>query len=326
MQNVVIKIIDDVDGQIRFIIENPVDKTYTMYARDVATGLLRGKTEVNCRVKTPNGHWAWWYPHPGFGQSRKKNLGDIIIEIKDGDRMIQTEYLYRHGPGKKLIVKGKEVRYPENLIDIYPTVWEIFIADEYYSEFLNVNPDGIVVDIGFNYGIFSLYAIDNFYPKKIYAIEPMPSCVKVGKRILSEQSVLLDITEGAITLKNGTFFMDNHEDQTNCATIVGSNIKAEVFIESDRIPVKGININDYLATVSENEIELMKIDCEGGEEFIFDTITSNNIRRVNNYIIEYHSEDILHNIIKVLNSEGYLIYQRPSSSKHIGTIEARKTY
>jgi len=326
MQNVVIKIIDDVEGQIRFIIENPVDKTYTMYARDVATGLLRGKTEVNCREKTPRGHWAWWYPHPGFGQSRKRNLGDIIIEIKDGDQMIQTEYLYRHGPGRKLIVKDKEIRYPDNLIDIYPTIWEIFVVDEYYSEFLDINSGGIIVDIGFNYGIFSLYAIDNFDPMKIYAIEPMPSCVKIGKRILSEQPILFDITEGAITLENGTFFIDNYEEQTNCATIVGSNTKIETFVESGQIPVKGININDYLATVFEDEIELMKIDCEGGEEFIFDTITSKNLRRVKNYIIEYHSEDILHNIIKVLNSEGYSIYQRPSRNKHIGTIEARKTY
>jgi FkbM family methyltransferase len=326
MQNQVIKIIDDVEGQIRFIIENPVDKTYTMYARDVATGLLRGKTEIDCRTKSPQGHWVWWNPHPGTGQSKRKNLGDIIIEIKDGDQMIQTEYVYRHGPGKKLIVKDKEVRYPGNLTDIYPTVWEIFFVDDYYTEFLDIHKGGIVVDIGFNYGIFSLYAIDNFDPKKIYAVEPMPSCVKIGKRILNEQSVLFDITEGAITLENSTVFMDNYENQSNCATVVGSNVQTTYFLESDQIPVKGININDYLATIPEKEIELMKIDCEGGEEFIFDTISSANLRRVKNYIIEYHSADIRLKVINALNSERYSVYQKPSWNNHIGTIEAYKKY
>ena len=43
MKNDIIKVIDDVDGFIRFIVEDPVDKTYEMYARDVATGLIRGK-------------------------------------------------------------------------------------------------------------------------------------------------------------------------------------------------------------------------------------------------------------------------------------------
>jgi FkbM family methyltransferase len=324
MQNKPIKIIDDVDGQIRFIIENPIDKTCTMYARDVATGLIRGKIEIDCRTKTEANHWKWWYPHPGTGQSKRRNLGDIVLEIKDGDEMIQTEYLYRHGPGKKLIVKDREVRYPGNLIDIYPTVWEIFLVDEYYTEFLDIKKGGIVVDIGFNYGIFSLYAIDNFDPKKIYAIEPMPNCVKVGKQILNEQSVLFDITEGAITLENGTFYMDNYENQSNCATVVGSNIKIAHFLESGQIPVKGININDYLSTIPETEIELMKIDCEGGEEFIFDTISFENLRRVKNYIIEYHSADILQKVINVLNSAGYSVYQKPSHNNHIGTIEAYK--
>jgi FkbM family methyltransferase len=324
MKNQAIKIIEDVDGFIRFIIENPIDKTYEIYARDVATGLIREKIEVDCRIKTKPDDWQWWVPHPGVGQSKRRNLGDVVLEIKDGDEIIQTEYIYRHGPGKKLIVKDKEIRYPGNLIDVYPTFWEIFVGYEYDTEFLNINKGGIIVDIGFNYGIFSLYAIDNFDPKKIYAIEPMPSCVKVGKRILNEQSVLCDITEGAITLENGTFFIDNYQNQTNCATIIGSNIAISNFIESPQIPIRGININDYMSTICEDEIELMKIDCEGGEEFIFDTITLSNLQRVKNYIIEYHSAEILQKVINRLSLEGYLIYKRPSRDNHIGTIEAYK--
>ena len=324
MKNNIIKVIDDVDGFIRFIVENPVDKTYEMYARDVATGLIRGKIEVDCRIKTEEDNWKWWIPHPGVGQSSRRNLGDIIIEIKDGDEIIQVEYIYRHGPGKKLIVKDKEIRYPGNLIDVYFTFWEIFVAYEYDTKFLNINKGGIIVDIGFNYGIFSLYAIDNFDPCKIYAVEPMPSCAKIGKRILNEQSILFDITECAITPENGTFFMDNYEEQSTCATVVGSNIVTSNFIESQQIPIRGININDYLLTISEDEIELMKIDCEGGEEFLFDTITSSNLQRVKNYIIEYHSYEILQKVINRLKSEGYSIYMRPSQNNHIGTIEAYK--
>jgi FkbM family methyltransferase len=119
----------------------------------------------------------------------------------------------------------------------------------------------------------------------------MPSCVKIGKRIMNEQSILIDITEAAITLKNGTVFMDNYENQSNCATVVGSSIRTAKFLESEQIPVRGININDYLATISEDEIELMKIDCEGMEIEIFNKIKTDKINKIKKLIVEYHEDE-----------------------------------
>jgi hypothetical protein len=66
--------------------------------------------------------------------------------------------------------------------------------------------------------------------------------------------------------------------------------------QGTQILVDTININDLIKSIDSN-INLLKIDCEGSELDLFQTITSENLTKIDKLIIETHS-DYIDNFIK----------------------------
>jgi hypothetical protein len=64
----------------------------------------------------------------------------------------------------------------------------------------------------------------------------------------------------------------------------------------DHIVVEPIHINDLIESIGSN-IDLIKIDCEGSELDLFETISSENLNKINKMVIETHS-DYINNFIK----------------------------
>ena len=60
---------------------------------------------------------------------------------------------------------------------------EIFISKTYNNDFVCVAENDIVIDIGFNYGLFALDSL-TYKPKKIIGFEPNPNLVKLFKLVL----------------------------------------------------------------------------------------------------------------------------------------------
>ena len=59
---------------------------------------------------------------------------------------------------------------------------EIFISKTYNNDFVCVAENDIVIDIGFNYGLFALDSL-TYKPKKIIGFEPNPNLVKLFNQL-----------------------------------------------------------------------------------------------------------------------------------------------
>ena len=59
----------------------------------------------------------------------------------------------------------------------------------------------------------------------------------------------------------------------------------------ENIVVEPININELIESIGSN-IDLLKIDCEGSELDIFESITTENLNKIRKMIIETHSDYI----------------------------------
>ena len=278
------------DNKIFFNFRNSLDLNVKIEAIDASTGLKRDKWEgTSKRLDTGN---YWWAPAPG----RLENLGDIVLKLfVDGE--YKDEHLLEIPGGKKIIINNEEY-YFDNLNDYnYSTFWEIFIHNEYQFEGKSVvDENDVVLDIGANFGFFTLYAIDNG-ASKVYSVEPFPEAYKNIKK-LSEKLPIIPINKAVSSkVDNVIMFLNEGGSASNCLSEY-----SDIFNNSgDHILVEPININALIESIDSN-IDLLKVDCEGSELDIFESITTENLNKINKMVIETHS-DYINNFIRNKLSE-----------------------
>jgi FkbM family methyltransferase len=272
-------------NKINFNFKKTINKNIKIQAIDVNTGLKRDKWEGKCE-KLEHGNY-WWSPSPG----RLDNLGDIDLKLYVDDEYVDKIRISYNG-GKKFIIKNEEL-YLDNFDDYnYSTFWEIFIHNEYEFDNKSVVEDGdVVLDIGANFGFFACYAIEN-NAKKIYAVEPFPTAYENVKK-LSEKFPIVPINKAVSSKIDGvTMSLNAGNSATNCLTDYNNIFNND----GEQILVDTININDLINSI-DSCINLLKIDCEGSELDVFETITSENLNKISKLVIETHS-DYIDNFIR----------------------------
>jgi len=272
-------------NKINFNFKKTINKNIKIEAIDVTTGLKRDKWEGKCE-KLENGNY-WWSPSPG----RLENLGDIDLKLYVNNEYVDKIRISYNG-GKKFIIQNKEL-YLDNFDDYnYTTFWEIFIHNEYEFDNKSVVEEGdVVLDIGANFGFFACYAIEN-NAKKIYAVEPFPTAYENVKK-LSEKFPIVPINKAVSSkIDNVTMSLKTGDSAANCLTHYNNIFNND----GEQILVDTININDLINSI-DSCINLLKIDCEGSELDVFETITSENLNKISKLVIETHS-DYIDNFIR----------------------------
>lgn len=267
-------------NRIDFNFKTSLNSDIKIEAIDVSTGLKRDKWEgIGNKLDTGN---YWWTPAPG----KLENLGDIILRLFV-DGKYKDEHFLKIPGGKKFIINNEEY-YFDKLNDYnYSTFWEIFVHNEYQFEGKSVvDENDIVLDIGANFGFFTLYAIDNG-ASKIYSVEPFPEAYENVKK-LSENLPIIPINKAVSSkVDNVIMFLNKGGSASNCLSEY-----SDIFNNSgDHILVDPININDLIESIGSN-IDLLKIDCEGSELDIFESITTENLNKIKKMVIETHSDYI----------------------------------
>ncbi len=251
--------------------------------------------------------------------------GETILRIfnKEGD--CELEQFYSHnGKCRIPVVNGKPVYFKSNKEDVtYQTLREVFWRLDYQKDYCKINVNDVVVDIGGNIGVFAVYA-QQFKPKHTYVLEPMEETfnylnenlkgfdnVTTIKKAISKRGEDMKLI---ITKHSGCNMLESH---------TGVN---EVLGDEKMVSVKTININDFIEEYDIKQIDFLKIDCEGGELDLFQTINleylKNNIKKI---VIEYHSFEIYTFIRATLQNCGF-DFENNSDKKvsEIGYIYAYK--
>lgn len=179
-------------------------------------------------------------------------------------------------------IKGGVVKL-RNGIDIYLTdhphdpitVFVIFIRNDYGD----VPKNSLVVDIGANIGVFSLYAICRG-ADKVMAFEPNSTAFDCLTRNIV-QNHLQD------RIRASRLAVTAHSNQTVKFPILSSvyNSVLNDDTQYDFELVSTISLNDIAANVG--CIDLLKIDCEGGEYEILFT-SDKSLKKTRFIKLEYH--------------------------------------
>jgi len=162
------------------------------------------------------------------------------------------------------------------------TLMEVFCREDYKLK----SGDLIFVDIGANIGIASTYFLMSSPEARVYAYEPnstnipklMNNIVKFGNRIF--------LFDKALDIENGTRMF--REESTGRYGGFSDISTRPMEIE---YPVKCISINEEIARILEEEkvIHLLKIDVEGMEEQLINSITPSNYSSIRRVLYESNS-------------------------------------
>jgi FkbM family methyltransferase len=176
----------------------------------------------------------------------------------------------------------------------YHLINEVVANDCYRISNLNLQKEiPTIVDVGANIGIFSYYAHTKYPKAKIYSFELMEdNYQKAKKRLLDIENIKL-YNKGVIGDSNpcGVFTNENNpgghkvifedsKDYCNKNRFLNKHIPLEV---------EYIKFSEIFESLAGTSIDLLKLDCEGGEyDILFQCEKLNYFDRIKNIVMEIH--------------------------------------
>jgi FkbM family methyltransferase len=155
--------------------------------------------------------------------------------------------------------------------------------------------DGVIVDLGANIGLASLYFADRYNPKRLICVEPNPNNIPILRHNVSGLGSRVTIVHAAIADSTGIVSFDS-----NAATYGGT-------IAGDGDPVPSYSMSDFVRRhVCPDRIRLLKIDIEGAERLLFRG-NPEWLKLVDSIIIELHAGMSLEDFERVVCPYGFRV-------------------
>lgn len=184
---------------------------------------------------------------------------------------------------------------------------EVFLDKEYNRGFqLPENP--IVIDVGGYIGDFAIYATRYLNAQRVITIEPSPlnfALLEANIRNNNYQDRIVALRK-AVT--------DGRPVRMNIDTTEAGQMRVSAYYASGRDELKevpGISLEQIVKDYDLPRVDLLKIDCEGGEYTILLTAPAPVLRATQNIVFEYHEIDnfaaMLAEVKERLMREGFAV-------------------
>jgi FkbM family methyltransferase len=163
------------------------------------------------------------------------------------------------------------------------TFEQIFVSKNYKIQ-MEYAPQ-IIVDLGANIGMTSIFFANQFPGAKIYAVEPEESNFEMLKKNTGQYSNIIAINK-AIWIHDGTLVIEDtgkgeyayqvreSKDTTQHQNVIGK--------------IDCISMDSLLSTYSIRQIDVLKVDIEGAERVVFKDNYKSWLDVTNLIMIELH--------------------------------------
>lgn len=161
----------------------------------------------------------------------------------------------------RIAFKGKYSTFYFEEAGDFELLHEIFLKGS-YDFATGINTLSLIIDLGANIGVATLYFALLCPDAKIHSVEPDPANFRrLQKLTQSFSNVVLHSV--AIWAEGGTFPFYKHAKRGSSSSLLHSEkIQEKVLIQS-------ITLHDLLEQIGPDQVSLMKFDVEGAEEHIF---------------------------------------------------------
>jgi FkbM family methyltransferase len=177
----------------------------------------------------------------------------------------QSEIEYTYGIPRK---------FPQMQVKVHPNCLHarFFVLSGYYEELLTkeiLSPQrtGLLVDIGANFGYYSVLWLQK-EGTRVIAVEPVSEYVELLHENLKNYQSRYAVFDGCIGDRNGTALLDTLGDPTMLTKVVTDEHQAGVRRS------QMLTLNSLLEKYNEQRIDILKIDAEGYDLKILESCKS----------------------------------------------------
>lgn len=213
---------------------------------------------------------------------------------------------------------GLRIKLRVNSTDLmaFTHVW---LLREYEKPGFEIHNDDTIIDIGSHIGLFTLFASQFCKDGRIFCFEP----VKENYDMLLSNLQLNDITNvksfnSAVSEKKGEVKIHLNDDESGHS----------MFINGTKfIQIQSTSLKDIIDSNNLEKCDYVKMDCEGAEYDIINSLPEDYFNKIQKMCIEYHFIDekphLVENMKKKLAKLAYELSSRDISSS-IGFLYAIK--
>lgn len=176
---------------------------------------------------------------------------------------------------------------------------EIFAHAAYEKVGFEIGPTDVVVDVGANMGLFALWAAPQAHRGRVICIEPTGVIGCLERSLPGSGLSNVEIVRCAIGREEGVlelveypgFTATTHAAAFRPATL-GQLLIHLLWRGSQKRPVRTTcrcrSLDRVLEELGVERVDLLKIDCEGGEYDIVDSLSDRALERTSRIVMEFH--------------------------------------
>jgi FkbM family methyltransferase len=198
---------------------------------------------------------------------------------------------------------------------------DIFVKKDYGE----VAGDSIIVDIGANIGVYSIFAASTSKKAVVYAYEPMISSFDLLVQNIKDNNLEKRVFPFLLGIgaKKGKRKLYIREDSQSHSLYPGKKSKKYVEIDCVSLP-------DVFKKNKVEQCDILKVDCEGAEFEIFYNTPDEYLRKIKKIYLEYHNQTVnkdynIKSLINFLEKKGFKIRKLRKNSKNSGIVWFERT-
>ena len=178
--------------------------------------------------------------------------------------------------------EGIKIMIRVNSTDIM-ALTHVWLIEEYSKYDFKIEKTDTVIDVGAHIGLFSLHTSQICKNGKIYAFEPMIENYDILKSNIQLNNFSNIKAENcAISNSSSKITIYQNNDESGHSKFIETNNPIEVNSKS---------LNEIFNDEKIEKCDLLKLDCEGSEYEIIDSLEDKNFEKIEKMIIEYHLAD-----------------------------------
>lgn len=161
--------------------------------------------------------------------------------------------------------------------------YEIFIKKEYAFADEIIKKAKIIFDIGGHIGLFSQYCLSLNPWCEIHYFEPIPDLYKQAQERLKNQNIILNNSGIASKTRAQTIYFNSEKTMQ-------TSLYNQTFLNPKwtGILVDMKNIEEYSAQQNISHIDLLKLDVEGMEYEILESLSDEFLQKIQALLLEFH--------------------------------------
>jgi FkbM family methyltransferase len=230
---------------------------------------------------------------------RYKNYAEILAKTSKKQRI-----------NRVILRNGVQIEVPEDHNFLLYMTDETFFEDIHTPPDLPIEADDVVVDIGANVGVVTLFAALRTR-KTVHAFEPSPENCEFIKRNAFKSGLnnvaVHQVAVGDKTEKHTRLYVADSVGNS----LLSAELSASKFSTENYIDVPSVTLQNIIDNTESGEIDYLKIDCEGCEGMIFLSTPVEYIKKVKKMVVEFHdtSSPLKHDAIqKLLEEAGFEVW------------------